>query len=56
LLAGPAPQNSEIILYASVDVPRIRAGRALNAFNHVLRDRRPDAYALPDNVRTQIRS
>ncbi|PRX27268.1 putative amidohydrolase [Paraburkholderia sp. BL18I3N2] len=43
-LAGPAPQDREVILYAPIDVQRIRSGRALNAFNHVVRDRRPDAY------------
>lgn len=54
-LAGPAPQDREVILYAPVDVQRIRSGRALNAFNHVLRDCRPDVYDLPGNGRTQRR-
>ncbi len=46
-LAGPAPQDQAAILYAPLDVERIRAGRALNAFNHVQRDRRPEAYEAP---------
>jgi len=46
-LAGPAPCDEDTILYAPFDLERIRAERALNAFNHVLRDRRPDAYAPP---------
>lgn len=55
-LAGPAPQNDEAILYAPLDVQRVREGRALNAFNHVLRDRRPDTYDLPSHDNTQQRS
>ncbi|HTJ94968.1 MAG TPA: nitrilase family protein [Pararobbsia sp.] len=56
-LAGPAPQDSEAILYAPIDVQRIRSGRALNAFNHVVRDRRPDAYDPNAGIaRTQPRS
>lgn len=43
-LAGPAPQDREVILYAPFDVHRTRSGRTLNAFNHMQRDRRPDAY------------
>lgn len=43
-LAGPAPKDHEVVLYAPIDVQRIRSGRALNAFNHVVHDRRPEAY------------
>lgn len=43
-LAGPAGDDREDILYATVDVARIRRGRRLNAFNHVLEDRRADVY------------
>ncbi len=54
-LAGPASQDREAILYAPIDVQRIRAGRALNTFNHVLRDRRPDTYDAPGNRRPPTR-
>lgn len=55
-LAGPALQDREVILYAPIDVQRIRSGRALNAFNHVLRDRRPEVYdSPPGNGRPQTR-
>jgi N-carbamoylputrescine amidase len=55
-LAGPAPQDKDAILYAPFDVQRIRAGRALNAFNHVLRDRRPEEYeSLAGNCRAPTR-
>ncbi|RDU97449.1 nitrilase family protein [Trinickia dinghuensis] len=43
-LAGPASRDREEILYAALDLERARAGRTLNAFNHVLRDRRSDVY------------
>jgi len=43
-LAGPASVDREEILYATIDLQRIRAERTLNAFNHVLRDRRADVY------------
>ncbi|WP_200524913.1 nitrilase family protein [Burkholderia pseudomallei] len=43
-LAGPASQDQEEILYAAIDLQRTRSGRTLNAFNHVLRDRRTDVY------------
>ncbi|BCG01674.1 hydratase (plasmid) [Paraburkholderia sp. PGU19] len=43
-LAGPASQDSEEILYAAINLHRTRSGRTLNAFNHVLRDRRSDVY------------
>ena len=43
-LAGPASIDREEVLYATIDVKRTRAARTLNAFNHVLRDRRADVY------------
>ena len=43
-LAGPASHDQEEILYAAIDLLRTRSGRTLNAFNHVLRDRRTDVY------------
>ena len=43
-LAGPASADSEEILYARIDLKAARRGRQLNAFNHVLRDRRDDLY------------
>ena len=43
-LAGPASDDREEILYAAIDVKRTRAGRTLNARNHVLHDRRADLY------------
>lgn len=43
-LAGPASHDQEEILYAAIDLQRTRSGRTLNAFNHVLRDRRADVY------------
>lgn len=43
-IAGPAGYDEETILYAAVDLKRARAARTLNAFNHVLRDRRVDVY------------
>jgi len=43
-LAGPASTNSEELLIARIDVMRSRRQRQLNAFNHVLRDRRDDLY------------
>lgn len=55
-LAGPAPQDREVILYAPIDVQRIRSGRALNTFNHLLHDRRPEAYdSTTRNDDTQAR-
>ena len=44
LLAGPASVDQEEILIASVDVEAARRGRQLNAFNHVMHDRRGDLY------------
>ncbi|RDJ98132.1 hydratase [Paraburkholderia lacunae] len=43
-LAGPASCDQEEILYAAIDLQRIRSERTLNTFNHVLRDRRTDVY------------
>ncbi|WP_436024623.1 nitrilase family protein [Trinickia sp. LjRoot230] len=43
-LAGPASIDREEILYAAIDFSRTRAERELNAFNHVLNDRRTDVY------------
>ncbi|WP_081955216.1 nitrilase family protein [Achromobacter sp. RTa] len=42
--AGPASADREEILLAAVDLKAARRGRQLNAFNHVLRDRRRDVY------------
>jgi N-carbamoylputrescine amidase len=43
-VAGPSSCDREEILYAALELERARAGRTLNAFNHVLRDRRSDVY------------
>jgi len=43
-LAGPASADEEEIVYGEIDIARTRAGRTLNAHNHVLRDRRADVY------------
>ena len=43
-LAGPASPDGEEILHACIDLQAVRRGRQLNAFNHVLRDRRDDLY------------
>lgn len=43
-LAGPASAQAEEILYARLDLQAARRGRQLNAFNHVLGDRRSDIY------------
>lgn len=43
-IAGPASREKEEILYAFVNLKQSRTGRSLNAFNHVLRDRRTDIY------------
>lgn len=44
-VAGPASWDHDDILYAELDLGRTRCQRALNAFNHLLRDRRADVYA-----------
>ncbi|MBV9782639.1 MAG: nitrilase family protein [Acidisphaera sp.] len=43
-LAGPASADQEEILLASFDPTEARRTRQLNAFNHVLNDRRPEFY------------
>ena len=43
-VAGPASVDREEILYAAIDLARTRSERTLNAFNHVLQDRRADVY------------
>ncbi|MFC0401280.1 nitrilase family protein [Paraburkholderia rhizosphaerae] len=43
-VAGPASATEETILLAEVNLADARRHRQLNAFNHVLRDRRPDVY------------
>lgn len=43
-VAGPASATDEEILVATVNLADARRHRQLNAFNHVLRDRRPDMY------------
>ncbi|MFM0094898.1 nitrilase family protein [Paraburkholderia nemoris] len=43
-VAGPASVDREEILYAAIDLTRTRSERTLNAFNHVLSDRRADVY------------
>lgn len=45
-LAGPASKTQEEILYAPINLKVTRHARQLNAFNHVLRDRRDDLYDL----------
>jgi predicted amidohydrolase len=42
--AGPASFDQEEVLVAPVDLAASRRARQLNAFNHVLRDRRCDLY------------
>ncbi|WP_454689110.1 nitrilase family protein [Achromobacter aloeverae] len=44
VVAGPASHDQEEILIAAVNLKKARHGRQLNAFNHVLRDRRGDVY------------
>ncbi len=43
-LAGPASAVEEELVIASLDLGAARTARAWNAFNHPLRDRRPEAY------------
>jgi N-carbamoylputrescine amidase len=45
--AGPASATDEEIVVATVNLADARRHRQLNAFNHVLRDRRPDVYEQP---------
>lgn len=44
-VAGPAAEGGEdLVLTAQLDLKATRQARQLNAFNHVLRDRRDDVY------------
>jgi N-carbamoylputrescine amidase len=43
-VAGPASATDEEILIATINLADARRNRHLNAFNQVLRDRRPDVY------------
>ena len=43
-LAGPASIDAEEVLLAQIHLKATRQERQLNAFNHVLRDRRDDLY------------
>ncbi|GLS20193.1 hydratase [Labrys miyagiensis] len=43
-VAGPASQDKEEILYATINLADARRKRNWNAFNQVLRDRRTDVY------------
>lgn len=43
-VAGPADPEKEEIIAADIDVAELRRARQWNAFNHPLRDRRPDLY------------
>ena len=44
-LAGPASRDAEEMLLADLALSEARRLRAVNAFNHVLHDRRPQIYA-----------
>jgi predicted amidohydrolase len=44
-IGGPASPDKEEIVYADVNLADARRSRSWNQFNHILRDRRPDAYA-----------
>jgi N-carbamoylputrescine amidase len=43
-VAGPASATEEEILLATLNLADVRRNRQLNAFNHLLRDRRTDLY------------
>lgn len=45
-LAGPASRDGQEMLLADIDLSEARRLRALNSFNHVLKDRRPQMYAM----------
>lgn len=45
-LAGPADGVTEQTLIASINLKQSRQAKQLNEFNHVLGDRRPDAYEM----------
>jgi predicted amidohydrolase len=43
-VAGPASASAPEIIYATLDLAEAKRARNWNAFNHPLRDRRPEAY------------
>jgi N-carbamoylputrescine amidase len=43
-IGGPASRDREEIIYADVNLSDARKKRTWNAFNHILRDRRPESY------------
>ncbi len=45
-LAGPASRYAEEMLLADLALSEARRMRTLNSFNHVLKDRRPQMYAM----------
>ncbi|MGD9743704.1 MAG: nitrilase family protein [Dongiaceae bacterium] len=45
-IGGPASSDEEEIIYAEVNLSDARRKRSWNEFNHILRDRRPEAYGL----------
>ncbi len=53
-LAGPASSDTEEILYARIDLKLSREARHLNAFNHLLRDRRIDMAPLQGFIKERI--
>jgi N-carbamoylputrescine amidase len=46
--AGPASATEEEVLIATLNLADARRNRQLNAFNHVLRDRRTDFYGMTE--------
>ena len=46
-VAGPASRDTEALLVAEVDLDSVEAARQRTPRNHLLADRRPDAYARP---------
>src|SRR5207302_11136138 len=44
-VAGPAPATEEALLLADVDLEGVERARCRTPRNHLLHDRRPDAYA-----------
>jgi predicted amidohydrolase len=44
-IGGPASYDREEIIYADLNLSDARKKRTWNAFNHILRDRRPESYA-----------
>jgi len=45
-IGGPASRDREEIIYADANLSDARRKRSWNEFNHILRDRRPEAYRL----------